>query len=235
MNVSQPALLACNGLRKHFGGKPVFDNLNLALPAGVVALTGENGSGKSTLLSLLCGIHVPDAGSISIAGHDLRTQPVLAKQQLSFVPDEPVAYEFMTGFEYLMLLYTLKRIRPAARDGELLELLNIDVARHLKFKDMSLGTQRKFMLAGGMLGKPAVLLMDEPTNGLDTAAKDLLAERICAYGHDTLVLFSTHDQSFIDATQATVLPLSGMHGAAHPHPTPGGTAAGNGVLSGAAP
>ena len=221
MTTSSPALLACSGLRKRFGDKLVFDNLNLALPAGVVALTGENGSGKSTLLSLLCGIHAPDAGSIGIAGHDLATQPRLAKQQLSFVPDEPVAYDFMTGFEYMMLMYTLKRIKPAAGDQQLLELFNIDLSRHLQFKNMSLGTQRKFTLAAGLLGKPAVLLMDEPTNGLDAAAKQLLAERIRACRTDTLVLFSTHDQAFIDATGATVLPLSGMQGAGAARPASG--------------
>lgn len=216
MNPSSPALLTCSGLRKRFGDKLVFDNLDLALAAGVVALTGENGSGKSTLLSLLCGIHAPDAGSIRIAGHDLATQPRLAKQQLSFVPDEPVAYEFMTGFEYMMLMYTLKRIKPADGDQQLLELFNIDLSRHLKFKDMSLGTQRKFTLAAGLLGKPAVLLMDEPTNGLDLASKQLLAERIRDCRKDTLVLFSTHDQAFIEATQATVLPLAELQEVARP-------------------
>ena len=218
MNPSSPALLTCSGLRKRFGDKLVFDNLDLELAAGVVALTGENGSGKSTLLSLLCGIHAPDAGSIRIAGHDLATQPRLAKQQLSFVPDEPVAYEFMTGFEYMMLMYTLKRIKPADGDQQLLELFNIDLSRHLQFKDMSLGTQRKFTLAAGLLGKPAVLLMDEPTNGLDLASKQLLAERIRDCRKDTLVLFSTHDQAFIEATQATVLPLAGLQGVARPIP-----------------
>lgn len=216
MNPSSPALLTCSGLRKRFGDKLVFDKLDLALAPGVVALTGDNGSGKSTLLSLLCGIHAPDAGSIRIAGHDLATQPRLAKQHLSFVPDEPVAYEFMTGFEYMMLMYTLKRIKPADGDQQLLELFNIDLSRHLQFKDMSLGTQRKFTLAAGLLGRPAVLLMDEPTNGLDAAAKQLLAERIRACGEDTLVLFSTHDQAFIEATQATVLPLAGLQGAPRP-------------------
>lgn len=202
-----PALLACTGLRKRFGDRLLFDGLDLALPAGAVALTGPNGSGKSTLLSLLCGIQAPDAGSIAIAGHDLAREPVAAKRQLSFIPDEPVAHPFMTGFEYLMMLAILKRVRPARQDAELLERFHIDLARHLQFKDMSLGTQRKFMLAGGLLGKPAVLLMDEPTNGLDAAAKDTLAALVDARRHDTLVLFSTHDQAFAAATRASVLAL----------------------------
>ncbi|MBQ5949755.1 ABC transporter ATP-binding protein [Massilia sp. ST3] len=208
MNPSS-ALLACSGLRKRFGERLLFDGLDLSLEAGVVALTGPNGSGKSTLLSLLCGIAAPDAGSIAIAGHDLAREPVRAKQQLSFVPDEPVAYGFMTGFEYLAMLATLKRLRPAPEDQALLERFHIDMARHLPFKDMSLGTQRKFMLAGGLLGKPAVLLMDEPTNGLDAAAKETLAALLDARRHDSLVLFSTHDQAFVAATNARVLALPG--------------------------
>ncbi|MEH6433527.1 ABC transporter ATP-binding protein [Massilia sp. DD77] len=205
--IPSPPVLTCSGLRKRFGDKLVFDHLTLSLGVGVVALTGENGSGKSTLLSLLCGIHAPDAGDIVIAGHDLRKDPVRAKSRLAFVPDEPVAYDFMTGFEYLTMMLTLKRMRPEEHDPAILERFHIDPYRHLQFKDMSLGTQRKFMLAGGLLGKPAVLLMDEPTNGLDAASKATLAALVNERRHDTLVLFSTHDHVFMAMTEACVLAL----------------------------
>lgn len=207
MKSSPDIFLMCRQLEKRFGKKVVFKDFNFAFAAGCVALTGKNGAGKSTLISMLCGITTPDHGSITIADHDLKKHPIQAKGNLAFVPDEPIAYDFMSGFEYLMMICTLKRIAPTSCDMSLLQKFEIDGALHQRFKDMSLGTQRKFMIVGGLMCNPLVLIMDEPTNGLDFKAKATLASIINGMRAEKLVFFSTHDQSFIDDTQAQVLAL----------------------------
>jgi heme-transporting ATPase len=200
-------LLSCTDVVKRFGKKTVFNRLNFAVDGGAVALTGHNGAGKSTLLGILCGISPPDHGTIRIAGYDLRSQPIQAKKRMAFVPDEPVAYDFMSGFEYIMMIFTLQRLSPETLDLDLLRKFEIESALHQRFQDMSLGTQRKFMIVAALMCKPLVLLMDEPTNGLDFKARQALADSIKALGNAALVFFSTHDQSFIDAAGARTLPL----------------------------
>jgi ABC-2 type transport system ATP-binding protein len=226
MNRSAAVLLACHHLRKRFGKKVIFDDLSFAYGVGVIALLGKNGAGKSTLMSLLSGMIAPDGGSISIAGHDLTASPQQAKAHMAFVPDEPVAYDFMTGFDYLILIRALRRLPGAGSDTDggvdandandandvtmieaMIAAFDIGSALHQQFKDMSLGTQRKFMLIGGLIGDPLVLLMDEPSNGLDFNTKQLLANIIKTRGESKLVFFSTHDQALIDATGAQVLAL----------------------------
>lgn len=208
MNPSMTNLLTCTDVAKRFGKTVIFDRLNFSVGGGAVALAGHNGAGKSTLLNILCGITAPDRGTVRIAGHDLYSQPIEAKKWLAFVPDEPVAYDFMTGLEYIMMIFTLQRLGPQTVDLELLGKFDIDSALHQRFKTMSLGTQRKFMITAALMCKPLVLLMDEPTNGLDHKARQALADCIRAPGDAALAFFSTHDQAFIEAAGARTLVLS---------------------------
>ncbi len=211
MKTSSTTLLMCRQLEKRFGAKTLFKDFSFAYPAGVLALVGKNGAGKSTLISMLCGLIPADSGAIVIAGHDLQKNPVQAKQNLAYVPDEPVAYDFMTGFEYLMMICSLRGINWATCDKSLLSQFEVENVQHQPFKSMSLGTQRKFMLIGGLLAKPQVLIMDEPTNGLDFKAKETLIQAINAMRDNKLIFFSSHDQAFIEATKAQVLSLDGLH------------------------
>jgi ABC-2 type transport system ATP-binding protein len=213
MKESPAPNLAVNNLCKSFGKKRIFHNLHFSFKIGAIALAGQNGVGKSTLMSLLAGIVAPDSGSIEIAGSKLAQSPLQAKAQMAFVPDEPVAYAFMSGFEYLMMLCALKRLPGSAIDQNLLAQFEIDTVLHQRFEKMSLGTQRKFMLAGGLIGDPLVLLMDEPSNGLDFKAKALLASIIRTRGADKLVFFSSHDQSLINDCGAHVFSLAPHHDA----------------------
>lgn len=208
MSSRMTKLLTCTDLAKRFGKTVIFNSLNFSLDGGAVALTGHNGAGKSTLLSILCGIAAPDRGTVGIAGYDLKSQPIQAKKRMAFVPDESIAYDFMSGFEYIMMIFALQRLSPETLDTELLRKFEIDSALHQRFKDMSLGTQRKFMIVAALMCKPLVLLMDEPTNGLDFKARAALADSIKGLDDAALVLFSTHDQSFIDAAGARTLSLS---------------------------
>jgi ABC-2 type transport system ATP-binding protein len=198
-------LLAAEGLGMRYGNHVVFDGLNLAYGAGVVALVGRNGAGKSTLLSLLAGIDAPQSGRVMICGVDL-AQGQGARARLAWVPDASVAYDFMTGDEFLRMVQAL---RGCASPGRAL-LDGFGIAGYLgaRFGDMSLGTRKKFMLAAGLMGEAQVVLMDEPTNGIDADARAFLATQITTRTQAGLVLFSTHDREFIALVGARVLDLS---------------------------
>jgi len=200
-------LLAADGLGMRFGAHVLFDRLDLAYGPGAVALVGRNGAGKSTLLSLLAGIEQPQAGRVAVCGHDLARQGAAARSRLAYVPDESVAYDFMTGDEFLRMVQALRGC--AGPERSLLEGFGIDVHLGARFGDMSLGTRKKFMLVGGLMGGAPVVLMDEPTNGIDADAKAFLAACIRSEKGGRLLLFSTHDQALVAAVGAAVLDLSG--------------------------
>ncbi|MBB6133478.1 ABC-type multidrug transport system ATPase subunit [Massilia aurea] len=197
-------LLTAEGLCMRYGGQVVFEDLHLAFGAGAVALVGRNGAGKSTLLALLAGLDAPQAGRVLVCGHDLaRGQG--ARAALAWVPDASVAYDFMTGDEFLRMVQALRGCAGPHR--ALLEGFGIAAYLGARFGDMSLGTRKKLMLAAGLMGDAQVVLMDEPTNGIDADARAFLVDQIKARAHKRLVLFSTHDRDLIALTGARVQAL----------------------------
>lgn len=200
-------LLAVDGLAMRFGAQQLFNGLDFTAGPGAVALVGPNGTGKSTLLTLLAGIATPQAGTIRIAGHALAQAPHQAKRHLAYVPDESVAYDFMTGAQFLGMVDALRGTRDAPQAAALIAGLGLTAHVDKRFAAMSLGTRKKFMLAAGLMGDAPVVLMDEPSNGIDADAKAWLAELIRVQSASRLLLFSTHDGELIAATGARLLRL----------------------------
>ena len=208
MTANQPSpLLEVTSLAMRFGAQVVFDQLSFSFARGAVALVGPNGSGKSTLISLLCGIDAPCAGTVRIGGHDLARHPARAKARLAYVPDEPVAYEFMRGSEFLAMVDALRGRRDLRAAAGLIEGLGLAPHMDKSFEAMSLGTRKKFMLLSGLMSPAPLLVLDEPTNGIDAGARDFLAAQIRDDGMQRLFFFSTHDEDFIAATGAERLRL----------------------------
>lgn len=205
--MNSPSILKCDGISKSYSGKKIFEKLSFEFGNGVVALTGENGAGKSTLIESIAGVTLLDQGVVQICGMDINVNRVASRKELSFVPDECIAYEFLTGIDFLHLVCALRQISITAEDNSLHE--QIDLSAHLekKVSEISLGTRKKLMLASGLLGKASLILMDEPTNGLDAGAKSIIAEQIKNRGREALVLFSTHDKEFIQLTGADTISL----------------------------
>lgn len=201
-------LLRFHEVSKAFGYRKVLDRVSHAFNPGLYALHGPNGVGKSTLLSILAGTLAPDSGEIEINDHDLRAAPLAARASLSYVPDECPIYPFMTGRE---LLQFVARAKGAPIDAEVENLLeSFALGPHLDthFGQMSLGTQKKTLLAAAWIGRPVVMLMDEPSNGLDLATRHALMARLRQVRERTLVLVSTHDHEFAHGIGAHVLPFS---------------------------
>ena len=200
-------MLRFEGLGKSYGTRAIFQSAHLNLDTGVYALQGPNGIGKSTLLGLLAGALPADAGDVWIDGVSLTHAPLAARQRLSYVPDESPIYPFMTGRELLNFVAMAKKtvIMP-----DMLTLVNgfgLDAYLNTSFSALSLGTQKKLLLSAAWIGEPSVLLLDEPSNGLDVDARIFLAKLLQEKGRRSAILFSTHDADFVAAAGAAVIKM----------------------------
>jgi ABC-2 type transport system ATP-binding protein len=176
-------MIATDGLTKLYGDFAAVRDLSFAVrPGEVMGLVGPNGAGKTTALRCLAGIIPPTHGTVIIAGHDMAFDPIAAKRQLSFFPDEPRLFDYLTirqHLEFTGRLYNVGDIRERA--AELLKLLDLeDRADHLP-TELSRGMKQKVALACGFLHRPQVMFFDEPLTGLDPLAirrtKDLIVQQ----------------------------------------------------------
>jgi ABC-type multidrug transport system ATPase subunit len=173
--------------------QPVLAGVDLALPAGLTLLVGPNGCGKSTFLKLAAGIDPPDAGRIEVDGHDLWKEEVAARTALAFVPEQPDLTPYATVAEILALVCRLRGEPPAAA-GDALAFVGLATLSHRSVRQLSMGQRRKAVLAAALIGKPSCLLLDEPLEAMDRAARDAilawLADRRAA---GALLLVASHD------------------------------------------
>lgn len=198
-------MLTFERLDKSFGNRTILRGAQAAFAPGIHALRGPNGIGKSTLLRLLAGIIQPDRGSIRIGDHSLAGAPLAARSCLSYVPDECPVYPFMRGGEFLDFVAWAKRCTVDDKVMRFAQQLGLSAHLGTRFSAMSLGTQKKTMLAAAWIGAPAVMLFDEPSNALDAAARQVLVDAMVEKGRCCTVLVSTHDEDFIAALGARVV------------------------------
>jgi len=156
-------------LSKLYGDLVAVDGLSFSVgPGEVLGLVGPNGAGKTTTLRCLTGIVAPSAGSIHVAGHDLRADPVAAKARLAFIPDEPHLFDYLTVEEHLRFVARLYQVLDAPqRIPPLLAELELEDKRRAFPNELSRGMKQKLAIACGLLHDPAVLVLDEPLTGLD--------------------------------------------------------------------
>jgi ABC-2 type transport system ATP-binding protein len=205
---NQSALLVLDKICKSFGEKQVFNGLSHSFLPGCYALTGPNGVGKSTLLSLISGSDSFDSGRVVICGADLKSKSVIAKKSIAFVPDKSVIFPFMTGREFISLISRVRKIKDLSLTEKLLSDFRLDPHYSKPFSDLSLGTQKKMLIVAALIGEPAVLLMDEPTNAIDDDAKSVLINYLHSYRSKKVILCSTHDEDFISRLSMKKIKLS---------------------------
>jgi ABC-type multidrug transport system ATPase subunit len=209
--------LEVRDLSKTLGHRLVLRRVNLSLNAGdVCAIVGSNGSGKSTLLKLLSGQTLPTSGTIVVCGQTLRRHPWFnitsdARRHLALVPDQSEALLELTGYEFLNLQYSLRRITPGAREAATEAALNLPEFAGQRLAVLSLGQRKRIVVAGSLGGGPPLWLLDEPTNALDADACQYLttvvAERRAA---GLITLATTHDERVLTSWGARVLPIEAL-------------------------
>src|SRR5580693_1184176 len=170
------------GIRKSFGtgktAKVVLDGVDLAVETGsIFALLGPNGAGKTTLVRILATLIRPDAGTATVAGRDLLTDPVAVRRSISLTGQYAAVDDVLTGDENLRMMARLLHLRPreaADRSAALLAEFGLADARDRRVKTYSGGMRRRLDLAISMIVRPALLFLDEPTTGLDPRSREQL-------------------------------------------------------------
>jgi len=190
-------MLHVSNISKQFGAHQVLDDISLSVPDGsICALIGPNGSGKTTLTKIIAGLLQPTAGTVTIAGADIVRDPITAKAQLGYIPDNPEAWGKMTGRELLHFVGALYGMTPAARAQRIEELLPIfaltDIADR-DFEQYSRGNRQKFSILTALLHEPKLLLIDEPIVGLDPESVSILEHLLVDFAaKGGSVLITTH-------------------------------------------
>ncbi|HXY30904.1 MAG TPA: ABC transporter ATP-binding protein [Gemmatimonadaceae bacterium] len=182
-------------LTKHYDSVVAVSDLSFRVaPGEVLGLVGPNGAGKTTTLRCLAGIIVPTSGAVSICGVDLARDPVRAKSQLAFIPDEPQLFDNLTVEEHLQFIGRLYGVADAARRASpLLEELELGDKRRTLPGELSRGMKQKLAIACGLLHDPRVLLLDEPLTGLDPGGIRKMKRTIAARAQGgAAVLLSSH-------------------------------------------
>ena len=179
------------------GGKTAVDDLTLHVPAGeICGFIGHNGAGKTTTLRAVAGVMSFTQGTITIDGHDIRTDPVAAKAVTAFLPDNPDLYPFMSGIEYLNLIADLYDIPARQREGRVRlygDAFSLTGDLGSAIASYSHGMKQKLAIISALIRRPKLLVRDEPFVGLDPAAAHLLKgflRELCEAGG--AVFFSTH-------------------------------------------
>lgn len=200
--------LSINNLTVQYDDFMVLDNFSAQFGSGLHWIQGHNGSGKSTLLKAICGINSMTSGTVKIMTHDINAHPHKAKDRISFVPDKPEVYPFMTGMQYLSFI---AKIKNSSINDDLLHWLEetkLKQFNDLAFSKMSFGTRRKFTLCNLFIGDPDVILLDEPFNGLDQNTAKALYQKLSNAKKNSCILVVNHEAHLIKDIADSVTNLS---------------------------
>jgi ABC-2 type transport system ATP-binding protein len=182
MSDDRSVMIRARGLAKSYGKVQALDGLDLDVPRGtVLALLGPNGAGKTTAVRCLTTLLVPDAGTAEVAGIDVRDDPKGVRRKIGLSGQYAAVDEYLTGFENLTMvgrLYSMSKAEAQARARELLERFDLADAGDRPSKTYSGGMRRRLDLAGALVAAPPVLVLDEPTTGLDVRARQQMWEVI---------------------------------------------------------
>ena len=190
------ALIEVKHLVKRFDGRCAVDDLSFTVEDGqICGFLGPNGAGKSTTMNIMTGYLAPSEGSVAIEGHDILTEPEAARRCVGYLPEQPPLYGEMTVEEYLEFVAELKRVPAEARQAQLDRVLGMthlsDVSGRL-IRNLSKGYRQRVGLAQAILGFPKILILDEPTVGLDPKQILEIRELIRSLAKEHTVLLSSH-------------------------------------------
>ncbi len=198
--------LTIENISKQYKNHTAVDHISLKLHSGIYGLLGSNGAGKTTLMRMICGILKPTDGSISFDGMDVSEENYRA--MLGYLPQDFGYYPEFSGQDFLLYMAALKGLTKSQakqRTKELLQLVSLEDAAKKKVKTYSGGMKQRLGIAQALLNQPRLLVLDEPTAGLDPKERVKFRNLISDLGNESIVLLSTHIVSDIETIADTVL------------------------------
>ena len=203
-------MLKVDGLTKHYGTLAAVDGISFSVESGeVLGFLGPNGAGKTTTMRMIAGFITPSAGTASVCGFDVQSAPLEAKARLGYLPEGAPGYGEMTPRQFLNFIADIRGIgdNKAARLGHVVDQLQLASVIDRPFDLLSKGFKRRVGLAQALIHDPEVLILDEPTDGLDPNQKHEVRQLINNMAKDKLIVISTHILEEVDAvcTRAIII------------------------------
>ncbi len=192
-----PVILRCDALRKSYGSLCAVDGISFEIgPGETYGLLGPNGAGKTTVISIVAGVLEADAGTVTLEGLRMGPAALEAKSRIGYVPQDVALYPDLTGRENLRFfasLYRMDRRRARARVGEVLQVVGLTERADEQVKKYSGGMKRRLNIAVGLLHRPRLLILDEPTVGVDPQSRNSILDSIETLSAEGMaVLYTTH-------------------------------------------
>ncbi len=211
-NAGSTATIQVHGVTKRFGARIAVDNLSFEVNKGeIVGFLGPNGSGKTTTMRMLTSYYTPDAGSISVNGSDTQEYDIETRRSIGYLPENNPLYEDMLVSEYLSFVAELRGLSGADRRENLdstVEETGIQEVYYRPIHELSKGFHQRVGLAQAILHRPSVLVLDEPTEGLDPNQRISMRDLIRHLGGERTVLLSTHVMQEVESTCERALVIS---------------------------
>jgi ABC-2 type transport system ATP-binding protein len=206
-------MIEVKGLVKTYGPKRAVDGVTFTVKRGdILGFLGPNGAGKSTTMKMITGFLRPDAGTAKVDGIDVTVDPVAVKSKLGYLPESAPAYPEMTVAEFLGFIADVRGFRsPAAKAAQVdraIKLTHLNPVQNQTIETLSKGFKQRVGFAQAMLHDPAVLILDEPTDGLDPNQKNEVRSLIKSMAVEKAVILSTHILEEVDAICNRVIIIS---------------------------
>jgi ABC-2 type transport system ATP-binding protein len=205
-------MIEVKGLVKIYGTKRAVDGVTFSVKRGeILGFLGPNGAGKSTTMKLITGFISPNAGTAIVDGHDVTQDPVAVKRKVGYLPENAPAYPEMTVEEFLTFIAEARGFRGEARTAAVnraAELTHLTPVRRQTFETLSKGYKQRVGLAQALLHDPPVLILDEPTDGLDPNQKNEVRALIKNMATEKAVVLSTHILEEVEAICTRVIIIS---------------------------
>jgi ABC-2 type transport system ATP-binding protein len=205
-------MIEVSGLTKTYGNKRGINGVSFAIDEGeIVGFLGPNGAGKSTTMNIITGYLSANSGAARIAGIDVLENPVGAKKHIGYLPEQPPLYLDMTVDEYLSFIYDLKAVKDIKRAdhiSEITEMVGLQNHRKRLIRNLSKGYKQRVGLAQALIGNPDVLILDEPTVGLDPKQIIEIRNVIKTLGENRTIILSTHILQEVEAICERVIVIN---------------------------
>jgi len=208
---TEKAVIEVKSLDKRFGPIHAVRNISFSVKNGeVLGFLGPNGAGKSTTMKMITGFLEPSHGTVSVCGYDILEDPIKVKEKIGYLPEGAPLYGEMTVTSFLEFIADVRGLKDAEKEKrieEVIQKIHLDAVRNQTIETLSKGFKRRVGIAHSILHDPEVLIMDEPTDGLDPNQKHEVRSLIKEMAHKKAIIISTHILEEVDAicTRAIII------------------------------